>query len=168
MSTFQITPSLAPVDASVGALDVRPDSPGARSLSLVVGTHGGDIIEITSTEKEGRGPAAKAAAGAVEARNLDLTGASAGALLHSHFKGELWGLATHPVDPDIYATVGDDGGWVRAERIGPLNRDRQLGLNLANTKCQAFFSSLEYINPYFAILYFLQLLCCFLKTFIVL
>lgn len=30
-------------------------------------------------------------------------------LLHeAHYEGELWGLATHPTDPDVFATVGDD------------------------------------------------------------
>ena len=40
--------------------------------------------------------------------NLDLATASPVVLLHSHFQGEVWGLAVHPTDPDVVATAGDD------------------------------------------------------------
>ena len=30
-------------------------------------------------------------------------------LMHeAHYEGELWGLATHPTDPDVFVSVGDD------------------------------------------------------------
>jgi hypothetical protein len=28
-------------------------------------------------------------------------------LQEGHHSGELWGLSTHPTDPDVYATAGD-------------------------------------------------------------
>ena len=126
ISSFSIKP-YAPLDGSIASLDVRPDDLNStRKLSILAGTQGGDIIEITSMAREGggakastAGPSIASGAGisAVKAingevddhRNRDLTGAEAVALLHSHTKGEQWGLATHPVDPDTLATVGDDG-----------------------------------------------------------
>lgn len=101
-------PVLAPVDGSVGSLDVMPlNSPTNRSLTILVGTVGGDIIEVTT-----HAPPASSAPpsdSGEDQRNKDLSGAEATCILHSHFKGELWGLATHPSDPNIYATGGDDG-----------------------------------------------------------
>lgn len=39
---------------------------------------------------------------------MDLVNAKSEIVVHSHSGGELWGLATHPIFPDIYVTVGDD------------------------------------------------------------
>ena len=87
---FDLSP-FAKVDASVASLDLRPDF-----CALLCGTLGGEIVEITPTS-----------AGADTAPAL--AGASASVMLYSHFRGELWGLAMHPTDNDIIATVGDDG-----------------------------------------------------------
>ena len=98
VGSLEITAALSPRDGSVASIDVRPDSaPGG--VVLAIGTYGGEVIEIGS----------EAAPGGRKAAGMDISGAGAVVLVHSHFNGELWGLATHPTDPDIYVTVGDDG-----------------------------------------------------------
>lgn len=112
ISSFELSPLLAPVDGSVTALDVRPDDLSCRKLTILAGTQGGDIIEITSTAKEGGAKGAAAHTTVEDNRNRDIAGGEAVAHLHSHFKGELWGLATHPTNADLIATVGDDGAQI--------------------------------------------------------
>lgn len=113
ISVFDVS-AFCCVDGSVASLDVRPDdSNQSGPLTLLVGTYGGEIIELVSekgdvssssvAKKGGEG-----SAGGADLRNLDISQASAEVLLHSHYSGELWGLAPHPNDADIYATVGDD------------------------------------------------------------
>jgi len=41
--------------------------------------------------------------------NFDLTSSAVTVFQHSHYKGELWGVAPHPKNADLYATCGDDG-----------------------------------------------------------
>lgn len=55
--------------------------------------------------------------------NLDLTDASSEVLIHSHYSGELWGVATHPYDTDIFASAGDDG----SVRIWSIKKNCMLG-----------------------------------------
>ena len=43
-------------------------------------------------------------------KSLDLSAAQSQQLLTSHSKGELWGVAVHPTDPDVYCTLR---GYVR-------------------------------------------------------
>jgi microtubule-associated protein-like 6 len=109
ISSFDVS-SFSVVDASVASIDICPfniesnDESGNRSRSILVGTYGGEIMEI-STE------------GAPSSRNsttktnheLDLEKSQVNILMYSHNRGELWGLATHPTNADIVATVGDDG-----------------------------------------------------------
>ena len=73
-----------------------PRHPAVRSVCLndvgntiLVGTHGSELFEITNIQA-----------------TADITGATL--LQRGHFAFELWGLAPHPHDPDVYATVGDD------------------------------------------------------------
>lgn len=109
ISVFDVSP-FSVVDASVASLDVRPADPhNPSALTILVGTYGGEIIEL-SAEKNSSHANKKGsdAGGAGEHRNLDLSHSTADVLLHSHYSGELWGLAPHPLDPDLYATVGDD------------------------------------------------------------
>jgi WD40 repeat protein len=120
ISVFDVTP-FSCVDASVASIDVRPvDSHNPGLLTLLVGTYGGEIIEVSSSSKGG-GVAKKAIEGGpgADPRTLELSHASASVLLHSHYSGELWGLAVHPLDPDLYATVGDD----RTLRIWSIKRN---------------------------------------------
>ncbi|CAN0474570.1 unnamed protein product, partial [Scytosiphon promiscuus] len=42
-------------------------------------------------------------------------------LADGHGKGQLRGLATHPADPDVYATVGDDA-FVRVRSISSTGK----------------------------------------------
>jgi WD40 repeat protein len=94
ISMLAIGPSLSIRDGTIASLDVKPTERG--ELVVLVGTCGGEIIEI-------KGSASKKDGG------MDLTGADSRVLINSHSGGELWGLATHPIDADIFVTVGEDG-----------------------------------------------------------
>lgn len=83
-------------DASVAAIDVKPFSSNEK-LVFVVGTLGGDVVEFFVPSSKGK-----------DSDSYDLSKAQVSPLMTSHSKGELWGLATNPIYPDIYATVGDD------------------------------------------------------------
>ena len=115
VSSFDLT-KLSIVDASIASVDVRPVRESApHSLSLLAGTYGGEIIEVTSNPdkdgavSKGDAPAASSDKSAfVDTRNLDLADARTEVLLYSHYSGELWGCATHPVDRDLFVSVGDD------------------------------------------------------------
>lgn len=100
------------VDASISAIDVRPSS-GAGILQLLVGTGGGDIMEVSSKPSDGDNEQAKGKKVEDQPQNLpadlDLSKAKIEVFVNSHVKGELWGLATHPIDADLIATAGDDG-----------------------------------------------------------
>ena len=121
ISVFDVTPYSC-VDASVASLDIRPVDPqSSGALTLLVGTYGGEIMEVSSGKGESGGR--KGADGSCgDPRNLDLSHASATVLQHSHYSGELWGLAAHPVDPDVFATVGDD----KTLRIWSIKRNSML------------------------------------------
>jgi len=108
ISVFDIS-AYSVVDASVASLDVRPVDPSApASLALLVGTYGGEIVEISADKGGSHGKKSGDGGVSGDQRNLDLSQSTAEVLLHSHYSGELWGLAPHPIDADIYATVGDD------------------------------------------------------------
>jgi WD40 repeat protein len=129
ISSHNVSEACAAMDGSVAALDVCPPNPAAGGsvdtrLRILAGTQGGDIFEIISIQREVAGLSATAAGGGAAAvksiaadasgavedvRNKDLSGADVVPLLHSHSKGEQWGLACHPTDENIVATVGDDG-----------------------------------------------------------
>ena len=117
------TKTLTDMQAQIGSIDVfrlpehtdanetthdskdakHKDVEGLEALNLLVGTYGGDVIEIVTAAN------AKKESGSELDVNLDISKAKAEVLQQSHFSGELWGLAVHPTDPDIYATAGDDG-----------------------------------------------------------
>lgn len=96
------------VAEAAGSLLVRPKI-RALGLSddgskLAVGTISCEIVEL-STEN-----------GSII--STDSKG-NATALVRGHYRDELWGLATSPVNPDTYVTVGDDGMlavWSLAQR----------------------------------------------------
>lgn len=88
VAAFDVS-SFSKVDGTVGSIDVMPNL-----SAIVCGTYGGEIIEITPSTPS--------------SSTLDLAGASGQVLQYSHFRGELWGLAMHPSNTDIVATVGDD------------------------------------------------------------
>lgn len=79
----------------------------ADKLCFIVGTAGGDVLEI-SIPSGGNAAAKGDNPEQNQARNYDFDKSSILPLVYSLFKGELWGLAPHPFDPDIFATVGDD------------------------------------------------------------
>lgn len=108
-----------------------------NTMTFLCGTAGGDILEFAvpaTTSGAGKANAAAAAAAAAAggddssgssmapSRNFDLMKSVVSQVMDSHYKGELWGLCPHPVNADIYATVGDD----RILRIWSIGRRRCL------------------------------------------
>ena len=123
VSNYDLT-ALSIVDASVASLDIMPKDGdkkdgAATELTLLCGTYGGEVIELKTKPGAAPEPGKEAALG--EARNLDLAGADAQVILYSHYNGELWGCASHPNDPDVFASVGDDSTL----RIWSVTQNRQ-------------------------------------------
>ena len=73
-----------PVVGSVRSLDAFMSPQNDFINVLLVATAGGEIYEI-----------------AANSGNISL-------MHEAHYEGELWGCATHPTDPDVFTTVGDD------------------------------------------------------------
>jgi microtubule-associated protein-like 6 len=119
ISSFDMTESNPKLilDTSIAAIDIRPDiaNDGDFCLKLLVGTYGGEVFELSAKPQ---------AAGSSKnnQRSLDITSPHVATLVSSHTTGELWGLAVHPTDPDLYCTVGDDATL----RIWSLKKQRQL------------------------------------------
>ena len=128
VSQFEVG-QLSLVDGSVASVDIKP-SDCCVNLTLLLGTYGGEIIELqahdNSTNNSNKGKAIAAEnthSGSNSNVNLDLTDASSEVLIHSHYNGELWGVATHPYDTDIFASAGDDGSL----RIWSIKKNCMLG-----------------------------------------
>jgi microtubule-associated protein-like 6 len=106
-----VDPNQQLIECAIGSIDIQPainnssssTKEGSSSLNILIGTYGGDIIEI-STSSNRRGDDSNNSN-----YNLDLSDANAVLVQQSHFQGELWGLAVHPINSDLFATVGDDG-----------------------------------------------------------
>ena len=73
-----------PVLGAVRSLDAFMSPDNTFISRILVSTAGSEVYEI-----------------AAKSGNITL-------LHEAHYEGELWGLATHPTDPDVFATVGDD------------------------------------------------------------
>jgi microtubule-associated protein-like 6 len=93
-----------------------PRVPAVRSVcidafgnSVLIGTQGSEIYEVSNIFA-----------------TAQVTHSTM--LVQGHFGGdELWGLAPHPTNPDLYATVGDDA-MLRVWSISKRRLDRELAL----------------------------------------
>ena len=77
---------IPPLNSSIRSIDVQLSRQQKNSdvSRILAATAGGDIYELAATS------------GSI-------------CLLHeAHSSGELWGIGTHPFDPDLFATAGDD------------------------------------------------------------
>jgi len=113
----------SPVNATIASLDYRFDS--TNNLIVLVGTYGGEIMEISSNVSDDQDVDSKVGREAFDDSkpiNFDLVADNASCLLHSHYSGELWGVAPHPVNPDLIATGGDDS----TVRIWSIKQKRML------------------------------------------
>mmetsp|Transcript_9925 Transcript_9925/g.14948 ORF Transcript_9925/g.14948 Transcript_9925/m.14948 type:complete len:2471 (-) Transcript_9925:176-7588(-) len=100
---FEQDLAVSPVNASVASVDYRLDE--SNNIIVLVGTYGGEVIEVCAGVSEHTSKA-KESAGDI---NFDIMSSKIRVLMQSHYKGELWGLAPHPKNPDLVATAGDDG-----------------------------------------------------------
>lgn len=135
--SLDILPMMANVSMSSASASATASSNNAtnnnpfNTMTFLCGTAGGDILEFavpTTTS----GPKALASvttdssdgnSGAnIPSRNFDLMKSVVNPVMDSHYKGELWGLAPHPENADLYATVGDD----RILRVWSVSRRRCL------------------------------------------
>lgn len=109
ISDFDIS-SYSCVDASIASIDISPMGLQAGHLILLAGTYGGEIIEISSQKPDvnNNNNTKKMIDNNSSNIHYDLTNAMVNVLIYSHFDGELWGIATHPLDANIFASVGDD------------------------------------------------------------
>jgi WD40 repeat protein len=105
-------------DVAIGSLDILTSATGAK---LLVGSHGGDIIQLLAPLANDRG------------KGIDIAGIKAEVMVRGHAKGELWGIAPHPLDPNILASVGDDG----TIRIWSIRLNKMLGFFLLPTNHRA-------------------------------
>lgn len=87
-----------PIIGSVRSIDGFLSTDGSAITKILASTAGGEIYEIA------------ARSGGI-------------CLVHeSHYVGELWGLCTHPTNPDLFCTVGDD----RTIRVWSISARRLL------------------------------------------
>ena len=108
-------------------------NPGVRSIvssadgtKMLIGTHGNEIFEIGAREGSWKRAPSQKSEGVVVTSSL-----SYGKVLHNeralvsgHTGNEVWGLATHPLDPNTYASCGDD----RSVRVWHCRRKRQINI----------------------------------------
>mmetsp|Transcript_20183 Transcript_20183/g.18324 ORF Transcript_20183/g.18324 Transcript_20183/m.18324 type:complete len:1166 (+) Transcript_20183:2-3499(+) len=88
--------------------DIPPMAFCIRSLDALLSTDFSNITRILSVTTGGEVFEVAAISGSITLIN------------ESHFTGQLWGLCTHPTDPDIFATCGDD----KTIRIWSINQRR--------------------------------------------
>ena len=81
---------------SIAEADVAPILKGLQSIDVHLTSNADAVKQIIVTT--------------VSAETYEISAKSGNAYLlcEAHYVGELWGLASHPTDPDIFATVGDD------------------------------------------------------------
>jgi microtubule-associated protein-like 6 len=80
LSEADVPPLMANIRSIEGVLSLQRD----EVTSIVAATAGGEVYEV-----------------AVKSGCISL-------VMEAHFTGELWGLAAHPTDPELFVTCGDD------------------------------------------------------------
>jgi WD40 repeat protein len=115
---FDQNPLESPVNASVASIDYKVVD---NNIVVLVGTYGGEIMEVAAKESE---HSTKQEAKDRDGINFDLISAcEVNVLMHSHYSGELWGVAPCPTDSDVVATGGDDC----TVRLWSISENRMIG-----------------------------------------
>jgi WD40 repeat protein len=85
IKTFSLTDAdIPPLISTIRGLDVLGDQANGNVNTIVVSTASGEIYE------------------------LYVTSGRIGIISEGHYDGELKGMTTHPTNPDLFLTVGDD------------------------------------------------------------
>eukprot|EP00595_Chromulina_sp_UTEXLB2642_P001802 CAMPEP_0196761886 /NCGR_PEP_ID=MMETSP1095-20130614/1198_1 /TAXON_ID=96789 ORGANISM="Chromulina nebulosa, Strain UTEXLB2642" /NCGR_SAMPLE_ID=MMETSP1095 /ASSEMBLY_ACC=CAM_ASM_000446 /LENGTH=2526 /DNA_ID=CAMNT_0042111955 /DNA_START=12 /DNA_END=7592 /DNA_ORIENTATION=- len=94
ISSFDVT-KYSLIDGAITSVDYWTDSTSNNVRCIAIGTSGGEILQLDLSNND--------------SKSLNISDASATVEMHSHSSGELWGVSPHPIDPNIVATVGDEG-----------------------------------------------------------
>ncbi|CAM9676121.1 unnamed protein product, partial [Chrysoparadoxa australica] len=110
LKTYDLSEApIPPLAKAIRSVCSLLDFSGTEIIKMCVGTEGSEVYEIS---------------------------AQSGSMIlvqEGHFDGELWGIDTHPLDPDLFATVGDD----HTVRVWSISLKRVLRKAYLDSACRA-------------------------------